>query len=66
MTTLGRFSIATLCALVTLGGAAYLGMLFLLLFDPHYHDGFAAVGGCVFGVISAVLVFYAVVKKRAH
>jgi len=63
MRHLGRFLIALLCSLAALAGSYYLGFLFLILFDSNYHDGFAAVGGLVIGLIVAVVVFKAVWKK---
>jgi membrane associated rhomboid family serine protease len=63
MRRIGRFSIALMCSLVTLAGGSYVGGLFLLLFDSNYHDGFAAVGGLIIGLIVAVLVSRAVLKK---
>ena len=63
MRGIGRFSIASLCSLAALAGAFYLGSLFLLLFDSNYHDGFAAVGGLVIGLVMGVVVFKAVSKK---
>ena len=63
MRHLGRFSIALLCSLTALVGSYYFGSLFLMLFDSNYHDGFAAVGGLVIGLIVAVVVFKAVWKK---
>ncbi len=56
---------ALLCSLTALAGAFYIGSLFLMLFDPHYHDGFAAVGGFIIGLIAAVFAFKAVWKKLA-
>jgi membrane associated rhomboid family serine protease len=63
MRRLGRFSIALLCSLAALAGSYFLGSLFLMLLDSNYHDGFAAVGGLVIGLIVAVVVFNAVWKK---
>jgi membrane associated rhomboid family serine protease len=63
MRTLGRLSIASLLSLITLAVAYYLGSLFLMLFDSNHHDGFAATGGLVIGLIAAVVVFRATVKK---
>ena len=59
----GRFSLASLCALAALVGAYYLGSLFLLLFDSNYHDGFAAVGGLIIGLVAGIVVFKVVSKK---
>ena len=59
----GRFSLALIGSLAALAGAFYLGSLFLLLFDSNYHDGFAAVGGVIIGLIVAVIVFKAISKK---
>jgi hypothetical protein len=56
---------ALLCSLAALAGSFYIGSLFLLLFDPNYHDGFAAVGGFIIGLIVAVYAFKAVWKKLA-
>ena len=63
MRTIGRLSIASLCSLVALALAYFLGSFFLMLFDSNYHDGFAAVGGLIIGMIVAVAVFRVVVKK---
>jgi hypothetical protein len=35
----------------------------LRLFDSNYHDGFAAVGGLIIGLVVAVAVFKAILKK---
>ncbi len=59
----GRFSLALIGSLAALAVAFYLGSLFLLLFDSNYHDGFAAVGGVIIGLIVAVIVFKAISKK---
>ena len=45
------------------GRVYYLGPLFLTLFDSNYHDGFAAVGGSTIGLVGAVAVFKAILKK---
>jgi membrane associated rhomboid family serine protease len=66
MRTLGCFSIASLLSLITLAAGYYLGSLFLMLFDPNYHDGFAAVGGLVIGLIAAVFAFRATVVKLSN
>jgi len=69
MRHLGRFSIALLCSLAALVASYYLGSLFLLLFDSNYHDGVAAVGGLIIGLIVAAIVFKAIWKKlstRVH
>jgi membrane associated rhomboid family serine protease len=63
MRHLGRFSIALLCSLTALVGSYYFGSLFLMLFDSNYHDGFAAVGGLIIGLIVAAVVFSAIWKK---
>ena len=63
MRTIGRLSIAALLSLIALAVAYYLGSLFLMLFDSNYHDGFAVVGGLVIGLIAAVVVFRATVKR---
>jgi membrane associated rhomboid family serine protease len=63
MRHLGRFSIALLCSLTALVGSYYFGSLFLLLFDSNYHDGFAAVGGLIIGLLVAVVVFWTIWKK---
>jgi membrane associated rhomboid family serine protease len=63
MRRLAHILIALLCALAALGISSYFGMLFLMLFDPHYHDGFAAVGGLIIGLIVAIVVFRAVFRK---
>lgn len=34
-----------------------------MLFDSNYHDGFAAVGGLIIGLIVAAVVFRAIWKK---
>jgi membrane associated rhomboid family serine protease len=34
-----------------------------MLFDSNYHDGFAAAGGLIVGLIVAVVVFKGVWKK---
>jgi membrane associated rhomboid family serine protease len=52
-----------ICSLAALAGAFYLGSLFLLLFDSNYHDGVAAVGGVIIGLVVAVVVFKTVAKK---
>jgi hypothetical protein len=56
---------ALLCSLTALAGAFYIGSLFVLLFDPNYHDGFAAGGGFIIGLIVAVFAFKVVWKKLA-
>ena len=63
MRHLGRFSIALLGSLAALVASYYLGSLFLLLFDSNYHDGFAAAGGLVIGLIAACLIFKVIWKK---
>jgi len=63
MRRIGQLSVALLCSLVALAGAFYVGSLFLLLFDSNYHDGLAAVGGLVIGLVVGVVVFNAVSKK---
>jgi membrane associated rhomboid family serine protease len=63
MRPIGRFALALLCSLVALAGASYIGSLFLLLFDSHYHDGFAVVGGLIIGLVVGILVFKAALKK---
>jgi len=63
MRRVGRFSLALIGSLAALAGAFYLGSLFLLLFDSNYHDGFAAVGGVIIGLIVAAIVFKAISKK---
>jgi hypothetical protein len=63
MRRIGRFSIALLGSLIALAGSYYLGSLFLMLFDSNYHDGFAAVGGLIIGLIVAMAVFRAILKK---
>jgi hypothetical protein len=63
MRRIGRFSIALLCSLIALAGSYYLGVLFLLLFDSNYHDGFAMVGGFVIALIVSIAVFRAILKK---
>jgi membrane associated rhomboid family serine protease len=50
---------------LALSAGFYLGSLFLLLFDSNYHDGFAAVGGLIIGLIMAAAVFRAVMKRRS-
>jgi len=54
---------ALLCSLAALGASSYIGVLFLLLFDPNYHDGVAAAGGLIIGLIVAAIVFRAIWKK---
>jgi membrane associated rhomboid family serine protease len=61
---MGRILIGLLCSIAALIVSFYLGSLFLLLFDSNYHDGFAAVGGLIIGLIVAVVAFRAVVKRR--
>jgi membrane associated rhomboid family serine protease len=63
MRRIGRFSIALLGSLAALAGSFYLGSLFLTLFDSNYHDGFAAVGGLIIGLVVAVAAFKAILKK---
>jgi membrane associated rhomboid family serine protease len=63
MRHLGRFSIALLCSLTALVGSYYFGSLFIMLFDSNYHDGFAAVGGLIIGLIVADVIFRAIWKK---
>ena len=63
MRGLGQFTIALLFSLLALAGSSYCGFYFLLLFDPHYHDGVAAVGGFVIGLAVAVFVFTAIWRK---
>jgi membrane associated rhomboid family serine protease len=63
MRHLGRFSLALVGSLAALVASGYFGSLFLLLFDSNYHDGFAAVGGLIIGLIVAGIVFKAVWKK---
>jgi hypothetical protein len=63
MRHIGRFSIALLGSLIALAGSYYLGVLFLLLFDSHYHDGFAMVGGSIIALIVSIAVFKAILKK---
>jgi hypothetical protein len=65
MKSLGRFTMSLLCSVVALTVSFYIGSLFLLLFDSRYHDGFAAVGGLIIGLIAAVFAFRAVWKKLA-
>jgi prolipoprotein diacylglyceryltransferase len=55
--------IAFLCSILAMTAASYVGMLFLMLFDPNYHNGYSLLGGLVIGVIVAVLVFRAVIKR---
>jgi membrane associated rhomboid family serine protease len=43
--------------------AYFLGSLFLMLFDSNYHDGFAALGGLIIGLIVAIFVFRAAIRK---
>lgn len=59
----GRFAIATLCSLVVLVVGSYLSMLFLMLFDSNYHNGYSAAGGLMIGLVAAVLAFRTVLKK---
>ncbi len=54
MSRVGRTSVALLCSIVALPIGFLLGFYLLLLFDPHYHDGYSAVGGLVVAVIAAV------------
>lgn len=63
MKALGHLLIATLCSVLVLGAGFYLGSVFLVLFDSNYHDGFAAVGGLIIGLIMAAVVFRAVIKR---
>ncbi len=63
MRHLGRLSLALLASLTALVASYYLGSLFLLLFDSNYHDGFAAVGGLIIGLMVAGIVFKAIWKK---
>jgi hypothetical protein len=65
MGKLGRFSVATLCSLVVLMVCSWLGMLFLMLFDSNYHNGYSLLGGFIIGLIAAVWAFTAVWKKLA-
>jgi hypothetical protein len=63
MRRLWSLLIALLCSMLALAGSFYCGLLFLLLFDPHYHDGVAAVGGFIIGITVAVFVFMAIWRK---
>jgi len=63
MKRLGHVLIASLSALLALTVAYYFGSLFLLLFDPNYHDGFAPVGGLIIGLIVSVVVFKTLFKR---
>lgn len=63
---LGQILLASLCATLALVAAYCLGSLALLLVDPNYHDGVAAVGGFVIGVIAAIFVFRAVWRRTNH
>lgn len=63
MNAFGALLIALLSSALVLVVAFYFGSLFLLLFDSNYHDGFSAIGGLVIGLIVAVLVFRAVLKR---
>ena len=60
-----RFLIASLCSLIAFAVSFYLGSLFLMLFDPNYHDGFSALGGLAIGVIVAASIFRVVFNKLA-
>jgi uncharacterized membrane protein len=65
MRRLGHITIALLCSLAAMIGGLYLGSLFLMLFDSNYHDGFSFVGGLVIGLVAAIVVFRAVMKRTA-
>ena len=54
---------ALLCAVAAMVVSSYFGMLFLMLFDPNYHNGYWLLGGLVIGLLGAVLVFRAVITR---
>jgi hypothetical protein len=66
MRRFGSIFIALLCAVAAMAVSSYVGMLFLMLFDPNYHNGYSFVGGIVIGMIVAVLVFRAVIRKIGY
>lgn len=57
---IGRALGASLCAILALVAGYWIGSLALMLIDRNYHDGFAAAGGLVIGVVAAILAFRAV------
>jgi len=59
----GRISIAVLLSIAALLLTFVLGGYFLLLFDPHYHDGIAFGGSAVLGLVASVATFLASMKK---
>ena len=65
MKSIGTLLLASVSAVFAWGAAYWLSSLLLLLVDPNYHDGFAAVGGFVIGLVAAVLVFRAVWRHRS-
>ena len=56
MKNLGHFLLASICAVLAWAAAYWSNSLLLLLIDSNYHDGFAAFGGFVIGLLVAALV----------
>jgi hypothetical protein len=54
---------ASLYSLLAIVASIYLGILFLTLFDPNYHDGFSALGGLAIGAVVGGVVFRKVIKR---
>ena len=65
MKTVGKFMLASLGAVLAWAAAYWLGSLLLLLIDSNYHDGFAAVGGFLIGLLAAALAFRALWRRRS-
>ncbi len=66
MQSLGQCLLASISAVLAWAVTYWLSSLLLLFIDSNYHDGFAALGGFVIGLVAAALAFRAVWRRRSE